>query len=181
MKPQPIDNIQWKDVDTLKSNDYNPNFVLRPEMLLLKSSLLKQGWIQPILINKEGIVIDGFHRSYLAREDADVRAMTDGKVPCAVIDITQAEAKMLTVRINRAKGVHSAPKMHELVSDLYHNHKLTIAQLCEGLGATKDEIDLLLKENVFKKLDIENHKFTEGWALRQKPPKKRELQQLPKS
>lgn len=162
----PIDNIQWLNVDDLTGNDYNPNFVMQPEMKLLKVSLLKQGWIQPILVSAEKTIIDGFHRSFLCREDADVRAMTDGKVPCAVLNISKAEAKLLTVRINRAKGVHSAVKMHELVTDLYNNDKLTITQICEGIGATKDEVDLLLKENVFKKLDIENHKYTEAWTIR---------------
>lgn len=163
---QPIDNIMWVEVDTLTGNDYNPNFVLAPEMVLLKTSLLKQGWIQPILIRKGGIIIDGFHRSFLAKNDEDVRRMTNGKVPCAVLDITDAEAKLLTVRINRAKGVHSAVKMHELVSELYHQDRLTIKQICEGIGATADEVDLLLKEGVFKKLDIENHKFSEAWTIR---------------
>jgi ParB-like chromosome segregation protein Spo0J len=162
----PINNIQWIDVDTLKMNDYNPNHVIGPEFDLLKSSLIKQGWIQPLLITPEGVLIDGFHRHYLCKKDPDVRALTGGKVPCAVIDIPESERKMLTVRINRAKGVHSAVKMHELVSDLYNNDKLTVEQICEGIGATKDEVDLLLKESVFKKLDIEHHNYSEAWSVK---------------
>lgn len=159
----PIDNIVWTNVDELSCNDYNPNFVLTKEMELLKFSLLKQGWIQPILITQDKVIIDGFHRHLLCKNDRDVRAMTDGKVPACVMEMDEAERKMLTVRINRAKGVHSAVKMHELVTELFHTHKLNIKQICEGIGATKDEVDLLLKENVFKKLNIEKHEYTKAW------------------
>lgn len=168
----PIDNIEWVDVDKIYMNDYNPNFVMDTEFNLLKFSIMKQGWIQPILVrsNPEGTytIIDGYHRHYLTKHDKDVWAFTQGKVPCAVLDIPDYEAKMLTVRINRAKGVHSAVKMHELVSDLWNKHKLTIDQICKGIGATRDEVDLLLKENVFKRLDIENHNYSEAWTVEEK-------------
>lgn len=168
----PIDDTQWIDVDTLKANSYNPNYVLGPEFKLLKALILKYKWIQPILITKDNVIIDGFHRHMLAKTDPEVRALTDGKVPCSVMDIDEAQRKMLTVSINRAKGVHSAVKMHELVGSLVNDHKLPIKEICEGIGATKDEIDLLLKENVFKKMDIENHDYSEAWNVKPGAKKK---------
>lgn len=161
----PIDNISWKLVDELTANEYNPNFVLTPEMNLLKHSLLTNGWIQPILISSEGVIIDGFHRHLLAKNDKDIRAMTEGLVPCAVLELTKPEAIMLTVRINRAKGVHSAVQMHKLVSQLINDMGLTVKEVCKGLGATKEEVDLLLKEDIFKRLDIENQSYTKAWGL----------------
>ena len=100
----------------------------------------------------------------MCKNDADINALTEGKIPCTVISVDESERKMLTVRINRAKGVHSALKMHELVTELHDDHKLTIAQICEGIGATKTEVDLLLKENVFKKLGTESHEYSESWV-----------------
>lgn len=165
----PIDNIQWIDVEKLRANDYNPNVVITPEFKLLKTSLLKSGWIQPILVCPRGDgyeIIDGFHRSTLAKADADVRALTDGKVPCAVMDLSEPERMMLTVRINRAKGSHQAVKMHELVSKLLKEHGCSVKQVCEGIGATKAEVDLLATESVFKKLDIEAHAYSRAWEPR---------------
>jgi len=129
---EPVDCVIWVNADDLHANDYNPNFVLTPEMKLLKTSLLTNGWIQPLLISKEGVIIDGFHRHLQAKHDKDVRVMTEGKVPCAVLDISRPEAIMLTVRINRAKGTHSAVQMHKLVTDLVNVHQLTIKEVMKG-------------------------------------------------
>lgn len=169
-KEQPINNIVWIEAKLLTANGWNPNFVLSKELQLLKLSLLSQGWIQPVLVDQNNVIIDGWHRSFLCKNDKDVAEMTDGKCPCAVLDLTEPERMLLTVRINRAKGVHSAVKMHELVSILYTTHKLTVQQIGDGIGANKDEVDLLLKENVFKKLDIENTPYSEAWAIRESTP-----------
>jgi hypothetical protein len=193
---QPIDHITWIDVNRLDANDYNPNYVLTPELKLLKVSLLAQGWIQPVLVAERQVctegckadevdslvhfsghqkecefrytIIDGFHRSTLCKTDPEVAAMTDGKVPCAVLNLTEAERKMLTVRINRAKGSHIAAKMHELITSLVTEHEVPIPELCKQLGAEKAEIELLLTEDVFKKKDIENHAFSRAWTVKAK-------------
>ena len=166
----PIDGITWIETDLLDANDYNPNVVIGPEFDLLKLSLLKQGWIQPVLVAKgeDGryTIIDGFHRSTLARQDEEVRAAFGTKVPCAVLDITDAERKMLTVRINRAKGSHVAARMHELVTSLVAEHGIPIPQLCKELGADRSEIDLLLQESVFTKLEIADHPYSRAWGVK---------------
>jgi ParB-like chromosome segregation protein Spo0J len=160
----PIDNIQWKSVDSLSSNDYNPNVVFSQEMALLKHSLLSSGWIQPILVTEDGTIIDGFHRATLAKTDKEVRALTGGKVPCAVISQSEPERIMLTIRINRAKGSHTAYKMSDCAMSLANVHGLTVAEICEGIGATKDEVELLLCENVFAAKGInESTKYSKAW------------------
>lgn len=166
MNQHPIDSIQWREVNSLVANDYNPNTVLSPELRLLKFSLLRQGWIQPILVTEDGTIIDGFHRSWLAKNDTDVNAMTAGKVPCAVLDITVPERMLLTIRINRAKGTHSAVKMHEIVYKLYHEFKYTKDQIADGIGATVDEVDVLLQQGVFEALEISKHQYSEAWAVK---------------
>ena len=55
---EPIDNIQWRDSKSLEANGWNPNVVFTPELKLLERSILKCGWIQPIIINPDGMVID---------------------------------------------------------------------------------------------------------------------------
>ena len=53
----PIDNIKWLDANELNGNDYNPNVVFTPELKLLETSILKTGWVQPILISKDKTII----------------------------------------------------------------------------------------------------------------------------
>jgi len=167
IKEMPISNVQWISVDKLKANDYNPNVVFSPELKLLKFSLLKQGWIQPILVNEEDEgqfeIIDGFHRASLCKTDKEVNAMTNGLVPVVVMKLTKAQRKCLTIRINRAKGSHIAIKMSEIIHSLVEDYQMSIKDICAEIGATKDEIDVLMMDNVFKALDIENKEFSKAW------------------
>ena len=68
---QPLNNIQWVDRETLKPNNYNPNKVAPPELKLLKVSILEDGWTQPIVINSDNTIVDGFHR-WTVSDDKDV-------------------------------------------------------------------------------------------------------------
>jgi ParB-like chromosome segregation protein Spo0J len=172
---QPIDNVKWVDVNLLDSNDYNPNHVMGPEMRLLAFSIKKQGWIQPILVwpnpNKEPgqqeprfTIIDGFHRHLVTKTDKEVWNLTGGKVPVVIMDMTEAERMLLTIRINRAKGNHAAFKMHEIVSAVVENHGLTIPEVCEAIGADQDEIETLLAKDVFEKKKVDQFNYSTAWV-----------------
>lgn len=168
----PISNVRWVHTDDLRSNAWNPNHVLGPEFKLIKHSLLTNGWIQPVLVSEETDaetgatyyeIIDGFHRSTLTKIDEEVAAMTGGKVPCAVLSLSVADRMMLTVRINRAKGSHQASLMHKLIKGLVADHGVSIEDVCAGIGATPHEVERLMMDNVFVKLDIENHTYSNAW------------------
>ena len=53
-KPQPIDKVEWVPVDAVQPNDYNPNHQAPPESKLLKISILKDGWTQPVVCFDDG-------------------------------------------------------------------------------------------------------------------------------
>ena len=159
----PINNIVWLKAHDLKANHYNPNVVLNSELRLLERSILQTGWIQPILVNTNGVIIDGFHRWSLSKLSEELQSRYKGKVPCAVLDIPDWKAMVLTVRINRAKGTHIAFKMSGLVRELVNTHKIPPEQVVIELGATDEEVNLLLQENVFKQKDIQNWKYSKAW------------------
>lgn len=152
----PIDYIVWLNPQELQANDYNPNVVQKAELTLLKHNIQKYGWIQPVLIASNKIIIDGFHRVTLAR-------LEGWEVPCTVMDLNEAERKLLTICINRAKGEHVAFKMADIVKDLLHNHGLTKEYIAQSIGATTGEVELLLCEDVFKKLNIDKHQYSQAW------------------
>ena len=160
---EPVENIQWIDCDSLKANHYNPNRVMNAEMNLIERSILKTGWIQPILVNKNLTIIDGFHRWTLSRLSTQLREKYHGKVPCAVLDVTDAEAMVITVRINRAKGTHLAFRMSDYIKELIKTHKIPIDDLAKDIGATIEEVELLMKSDVFEHKNIENWTYSEAW------------------
>lgn len=160
----PLSNIQWIDVNKLKANDYNPNVVLTNELKLLQLSMLKNGWIQPVLVTQDYDIIDGFHRSTLCKINKDINKMTDGKVPCVVLNLSKPERILLTVRINRAKGNHIALKMNKLIQELINTYGLSKKYVAENLGATEREIELLLYDDVFDKYKLtEETLYSEAW------------------
>lgn len=159
----PVERIKWRDAETLNANDYNPNVVIDQEMKLLEYSILKSGWIQPILISEDGVIIDGFHRYYLSLNSSKLRERYKGQVPCVVMDIDEKERMMLTIRINRAKGNHIAAKMADIIKQLINEHGCSIKEVAEGIGAKKPEIDLLLKEGVFDAKNIKEYKYSQAW------------------
>lgn len=163
LQEMPISKVNWVEVDKLKANDYNPNVVFNQELKLLKTSLLKSGWIQPILVTQEFEIIDGFHRATLTKTDNDLRALTGGLVPVVIMELTEAERKCLTIRINRAKGSHIAIKMSDIIHSLVEEHSMTIPEICKEIGATKQEVELLLMDNVFKALDVEHKDYSKAW------------------
>lgn len=163
MHKEPIDNIEWRDVASLTANNYNPNVVYNTELSLLETSILTNGWIQPVLVNREGIIIDGFHRWRLSCESKKIKGRYKGKVPCAVLDVTRQEAMMMTIRINRAKGAHLGFKMSEVVRELVEEHGVSKEEVAAGIGAHKTEVDLLCQESVFTKKDIKNYSYSKAW------------------
>ena len=161
---EPINNIQWLDVNSLNANDYNPNVVFNPELRLLEKSILSTGWVQPILVLQDGTIIDGFHRYSLSKDSKAIKDKYHGKVPCAVLDITRAEAMLLTIRMNRAKGTHVALRMSEIVHSLIDDYHMDRQEIAQNIGATLEEIDLLYQDNVFKKKDMKNYQYSKAWV-----------------
>ena len=165
IEEMPISNVTWVDVEKLKANDYNPNVVYSKEMELLKLSILKNGWIQPVLVTHEMVIIDGFHRASLAKVDKQVKSLTGGKVPVVIMELSEPERMLLTVRINRAKGSHIAIRMSDLIKSLINDYGMKPDYVAEQIGATSDEIDLLLMDGVFKKFNINKEtKYSKAWV-----------------
>jgi ParB-like chromosome segregation protein Spo0J len=163
MSNDPIDNIKWLKAEDLEANYWNPNRVHKPELRLLEHSLLSTGWIQPILVNKNNMVIDGFHRWRLSQDSKAIRERWNGLVPCAVLPVENDEAMAITVRINRAKGSHSAIEMHKLAIALVEQYNWPREQVAREIGATLDEVNLLLQQGVFTNKNIKDWAYSKAW------------------
>ena len=46
---QPVNRVRWVDIDEVQANDYNPNSVAGNEMHLLYTSILHDGYTQPVV------------------------------------------------------------------------------------------------------------------------------------
>lgn len=115
---QPVAKVQWMPREKLKPNGYNPNRVAPTEMKLLKISIMEDGWTQPIVVNPDMTIVDGFHR-WTVSGDPDVRKMTNGLVPVVVTQpADEGSQQMATIRHNRARGTHGVLDMAKIVQGM---------------------------------------------------------------
>lgn len=163
MTGDPIDNIVWRLAAELNANDYNPNVVFTPELTLLERSILATGWVQPVLIARDDTIIDGFHRARLAQDSKPIARKYEGRCPCAVIPVDRAEAMLLTIRMNRAKGTHVALRMSAIVHELVDRHAYDPQEIATEIGATRAEVDLLYQDGVFKAKNIAEYRYSRAW------------------
>lgn len=166
MALQPISQIVWLHHSELQPNDYNPNTVAPQEMRLLAHSLLKDGWTGAIVVNlcEDGkyVIIDGFHRWKLASTNKKVQALTDGKVPCIVKQLSLADRITSTVRHNEASGVHGVVPTAELVRKLV-DLGIPDDQICKDLGFDVEML-LRMKQTAGIAAKYRNNSFTQAWV-----------------
>lgn len=123
LNTQPINHVQWVPIGKVQPNDYNPNAVAPTEMSLLYTSIKHDGYTQPIVtIYDESIdrfiIVDGFHRYFTAKNNADILERNQGMVPIVVIDKPINDRMASTVRHNRARGTHSVSGMSNMVFEM---------------------------------------------------------------
>lgn len=165
----PIDRITWLKAEDLQANAWNPNIVFDAEFRLLERSILTIGWVQPVLVSRAGTIIDGYHRWRLSIDSAPIRKKYGGLLPCAVLEVGEDEAMVLTVRMNRAKGSHVAVKMSVLVRRLIDGFGWDAQQIAAEIGANRDEVELLYSESIFTSRRIDKWRYSKSWVPEDRP------------
>lgn len=165
MNNQPINAVKWVDRDTIKPNDYNPNRVASPEMKLLKISIIEDGWTQPIVINPDNEIVDGFHR-WTVSGDPEIYALTDGKVPVVITQPKDGEhQKMSTIRHNRARGTHGVLDMANIVQSMI-KAGLSQQEIEHRLQMESEEvIRLALRVGIPKSDLLQDDNFSKAWSV----------------
>ncbi len=166
----PVDLVRWVKADRVVANDYNPNSVAPPEMELLKLSIERDGYTQPIVAFYDKkkdmyIVVDGFHRNRVGKEYDDIRESVKGYLPIVVIDKDIKDRMASTVRHNRARGVHGVEPMSELVAELYFKG-WSDKRISQELGMDKEEV-LRMKQFTGIGSLFQSRKFSKAWIIKE--------------
>lgn len=168
-KGEPVDCVLWVEAGKVVANDYNPNSVAPPEMILLKESILQDGYTQPIVSwSRDDVyeVVDGFHRNRVGKECEEVRERVRGYLPLAVIngereDLTDRMAS--TIRHNRARGKHSVDGMTEIVVELKRRN-WSDDKIAKNLGMDQDEILRLCQLSGLTEM-FKDYEFSQSWDI----------------
>lgn len=166
---EPVDCVLWVKADEVVANDYNPNVMAPGERRLLKQSMEKDGFTQPVVVSEEKnhfLVVDGFHRQLLGRE-ADTGKRLRGWLPVVSINPErkgQAERIAITIRHNRARGKHQITSMSDIVRDL-SRLGWTDEQIGTELGMDQDEVLRLKQISGLAEL-FQKEEFSPAWTVR---------------
>ena len=157
----PVLEVKMVPIKKVFANDYNPNKVAPPEMLLLKHSIEQDGYTQPIVTyydkkNDEYIIVDGFHRYRCAKEYFNLE-----EIPVVVINKTLKNRMASTIRHNHARGTHQIKDMSIIVKDLTR-FGWSDEKICDELGMELDEV-IRLKQITGLKEAFQNHEFSKSW------------------
>ncbi len=167
MKDHPIDLVLWVKQDEVKKNDYNPNSVAPTELKLLETSITEDGYTQPVVtwVNEsQREIIDGFHRSKVAKESQKVGETLHGYLPVTTVrnrQTNKSNRMASTIRHNRARGTHSVDAMSEIVLELKARNWKT-ARICKELGMEEDEVLRLCQINGLAEL-FGDAEFSQAW------------------
>ena len=108
-------NIEKRKIEELKPAEYNPRKELKPgdaEYEKIKNSLLHFGYVDPIIINKDGTIIGGHQRATVMKDIGKV------EVECVVVDLSKEDEKALNVALNNISGEWDMEKLGVLLDEL---------------------------------------------------------------
>ncbi|HAO0324329.1 TPA: ParB-like nuclease domain-containing protein [Escherichia coli] len=149
-RAEPVDCVLWLQAGQVRANDYNPNVMAPAEQRLLYTSLLTEGYTQPVVATKEKryfSVVDGYHRMQQGKHRPALQKRLKGYLPVVVLKEDSGgdgERRAATVRHNRARGQHAVVVMSELVQELARLG-WSDERTAKELGMDRDEV-LRLKQ-----------------------------------
>lgn len=122
------------------ANSYNPNYVPKDKLKLLRQSILDNGFCFPIVTiwdsdEEKLVIIDGFHRSLIgSAEWLDLDYL-----PVVVLDHDISQRMAATVQFNKARGVHQVDLDADVIRALIEQGK-TEDEISVSLGIDPDTI-----------------------------------------
>jgi len=153
--------IEYVPIGSIHPNDYNPNRQSEHEFTMLKRSIEEDGFTQPVIVAQcelehecNGVIVDGEHRwralQSLGHEDVAIV-----RVPMNV-----AQAKIATLRHNRARGSEDIEVATEVLRDLEKLGALEWA--ADSLDLSDSELQRLL-EDIPAPEALAGDEFSEAW------------------
>ena len=118
--------VEMIDVESIKLDETNPNEMSREKMDALRKIMVEKGFLQPIIVDQNGTMVDGEHRYIVYRE------MGMKKIPGYRLNLTDNERRILRQTMNKLRGQHNP---REDIDDLILISKeIGVQELSKYLG-----------------------------------------------
>jgi site-specific DNA-methyltransferase (adenine-specific) len=123
-------------VINLKTDSSNPNKMTKQQLKSVANSIKKYGFIVPIIVNKDNVIIDG-HQRLTAAESIDIE-----EVPVVKLDVDKVDAKLLKQILNKLKGTHDPDMDLEEYKAIYEEQG-NLDVLKEYVAMSDEEINII--------------------------------------
>lgn len=147
--------IEYVTPESITPNVYNPNRQNAHEFDLLKKSIQEDGFTQPVLVGKDGHIVDGEHRWRAAQ------SLGLPLIPIVRVPMDAAQARVATLRHNRARGSEDLELSVEVLRDLEKLGALDWA--AESLDLSDAELNRLL-DDIPAPEALAGEEFGAAWA-----------------
>ncbi|MDQ2668629.1 MAG: ParB/RepB/Spo0J family partition protein [Gemmatimonadota bacterium] len=110
-----LDQLEIVDVDinTVVANQYNPNRQSEHDFELLCRSISEDGFTRPIVVRKDTLeIVDGEHRWRACK------ALGHTTIACVIVEMTDAQARIATLKYNRIHGSEDANLAASVLKDI---------------------------------------------------------------
>jgi ParB-like chromosome segregation protein Spo0J len=117
-------------VQALNPAPYNPRVISPEKFEGLKRSIRQNGFLEPMVIQKESpkyggmVVVGGHQRLKAVREIGIEQNLPIPSLPCVILDIDDRTAKLLNVALNNLPGEFDPTLLGELLEDVNHERKI---------------------------------------------------------
>lgn len=93
-----VKKVKIKDI---KLDQTNPNEVSDLKMKGLKETIEKFGFLEPIVINQDNLMVDGEHRFRILKE------MGETEIPVIKINVKDIDRRIIRQTMNKLRGAHN--------------------------------------------------------------------------
>jgi len=132
------------DIKHIKLDEKNPNKMTNEQLEVLKRNIQKYGFLVPIILNKDYIIIDGEHR-YMAAEELGLT-----KVKGIILDVNDIDKSVIRQVMNKLKGTHDYNLDQDEIKFLLD--ELGKDGLMDITGLPETQIDSLLEGTNFEEI-----------------------------
>ncbi len=129
-------NIEYIEIGNLKPDPANPRRISEQELEALTRSIQEFGLVDPIIARHEDKMVIGGHQRLLA-----ARKLGYTTVPVVFVDLSQEQARLLNIALNKISGSFDQELLARLLSELNEIPELDLTLS----GFEEDELKNLLK------------------------------------
>lgn len=138
------------NIKDLKEDSENPNEMNEDKLKALVNSIEKFGELEPILVDKKNMIIDGHHRVLAYKE------LGKTQIPGIEVEAKDIDRRLIRQAMNKVRGTHNEIKDAEEIQRILK--EVNMQDFSELIGETEDNIlklmDSLNRENETQKVEF---------------------------